>query len=208
MIKRSFSSQSIPLGRRLLGLSAVVAVPLALGGCKHTDTKSGIYPPDPNACIAADILSADQCRHDFAEAVAENTRLAPQYATDSDCKQDWAADPDDQSERDPCQVTIVGGHVFYSPHMAGYWAGVTTTSEGSGAPSTQKTFSYPVYQNANGLSSPATDQSFDTFGEVTDDPDFDTAHDIESAPRPVFEAGESFSRGGFGGEGHGFGGGE
>lgn len=228
MSNRQFSSHSIRLGTRLLAASTAVSGALILTGCDGVHTEGGVYR-NAQECVAAQVFTSTYCADNFKKAQDEHTRLAPHYQTKKDCEKDWSEGQCDQYQDAGATGSYGGGHGssvvvinssthggggYYAPRMGGYWTGYTETpSKVKDAPATKQPFSYPVYKAKDGtIYSPATNQTPESFGRTFENPDFIMAHSVETAPRPVFGPGMSFSegggaisRGGFGVTARGFG---
>lgn len=71
---------------RLLKL-AVLGTVGVLAGCE--EERSAVVYPSVEACEQAGVLTADICRREFANALANHQQIAPRFVTLSDCEQDF-----------------------------------------------------------------------------------------------------------------------
>lgn len=113
--------------KRSMSVSLLLMGTAALTACGEKEDTVRIYK-DINACIAADIVSADECRSDFAAAETERLQSAPAYETAANCEKDYGTYN--------CQPTTGlhrAGVGHFIPVLGGYLAGNGTSSVGTNA---------------------------------------------------------------------------
>lgn len=97
-IKRSRTARLVLMG----------VAPLALAACDQG--QEALVYPSVDACIAGNVVSADDCRASYDAAQTANASSAPRYANRADCVADFGAEQ--------CGTASSGG--FFSPLMTGF----------------------------------------------------------------------------------------
>lgn len=113
--------------KRSMSVSLLLMGTAALTGCGEKEDTVQIYK-DINACIAADIVSADECRYDYVAAQTERLQSAPAYETAANCEKDYGINN--------CQPTTGlhrSGVGHFIPVLGGYLAGNGASSIGANA---------------------------------------------------------------------------
>lgn len=99
---------------RTVSLAVMGLTPLLLTACDDTQKSQQVFTTLDN-CSAAGVPQAD-CEAAYSKAMAEAPNLAPHYATQASCAQDYSLDACQQN------ATVPGGPVW-SPAMNGFLIG-------------------------------------------------------------------------------------
>ena len=111
----------------MMGTSA-----LALSACEERKTEAALFE-SVEQCVATEGLVADQCYREFDAARAQHAEVAPKYAAQADCEEDFGQGA---CETAPYR-TSEGGSVFM-PLMAGFLMGQMMGGRG---------YSQPLYRS-------------------------------------------------------------
>jgi uncharacterized protein YgiB involved in biofilm formation len=122
---------------RYVALLAMGASALALSACGDSETPAGVYS-SAEQCIADKQFSESECYAAFDKAREEHEKVAPKYASVSDCEADFG--------KGKCEEAPPGTHtsstgVSWMPLLAGYMLGRTLGG--------QPGFSQPLYRTQN-----------------------------------------------------------
>lgn len=96
-----------------LGATGILVAGAWLGrstGPLGTDEKANIYE-NVNACVAANVLTRDQCEAEFAAAREKHLNEAPRFSAQRDCETQYGSGQ--------CQPATIGGTSYFLPIMAG-----------------------------------------------------------------------------------------
>lgn len=96
-----------------LGATGILVAGAWLGrstGPLGTDEKANIYE-NVNACVAANVLTRDQCEAEFAAAREKHLNEAPRFSAQRDCETQYGSGQ--------CQPATIAGTSYFLPIMAG-----------------------------------------------------------------------------------------
>lgn len=96
-----------------LGATGILVAGAWLGrstGPLGTEEKANIYD-NVNACIAANVLTRDECEAEFAAAREKHLKEAPRFSNASACEAQYGSGQ--------CQPATIGGASYFLPIMAG-----------------------------------------------------------------------------------------
>lgn len=122
---------------RYVALLAMGASALALTACGESETPAGVYT-SVEQCIADKQFSDAECNKAFATAKDEHKKVAPKYASKTECEADFGAG---KCEDAPTRTT--SGTSMFMPLMIGYMLGRSLGGQPAFTPQ-------PLYRGANG----------------------------------------------------------
>ncbi len=122
---------------RYVALLAMGASALALSACGESETPAGVYT-SVDQCIADKQFSEADCRKAFDVAKEEHKKVAPKYASKTDCEADFGAG---KCETAPYR-TSSGGSTFM-PLLVGYMMGRSMGGQSAFTPQ-------PLYRTPGG----------------------------------------------------------
>jgi uncharacterized protein YgiB involved in biofilm formation len=96
-----------------LGATGILVAGAWLGrstGPLGTDEKANIYE-NVNACVAANVLTRDQCEAEFAAAREKHLNEAPRFSAQRECETQYGSGQ--------CQPATIAGTSYFLPVMAG-----------------------------------------------------------------------------------------
>lgn len=102
---------------RYVALLAMGASALVLSACGESETPAGVYT-SVEQCLADKQFTDDECSKAFDTAKEEHKKVAPKYASKSDCEADFGAG---KCEESPYRTTT--GTSTFMPLMVGYMLG-------------------------------------------------------------------------------------
>jgi uncharacterized protein YgiB involved in biofilm formation len=102
---------------RYVALLAMGASALALSACGESETPAGVYT-SVEQCMADKQFSEDDCKKAFQTAKEEHPKVAPKYASKSDCEADFGAG---KCEESPYRTS--SGTSTFMPLFVGYMLG-------------------------------------------------------------------------------------
>ncbi len=113
---------------RYVALLAMGASALALSACGESETPAGVYT-GADQCIADKQFTEDECRKAFDTAKEEHKKVAPKYASKTDCEADFGAG---KCEESPYRTS--SGTSTFMPLLVGYMLGRTLGGQPGFAP--------------------------------------------------------------------------
>ncbi|MBI1209671.1 MAG: DUF1190 domain-containing protein [Azospirillum sp.] len=111
----------------LMGSAAV-----ALAGCGEDAQKAEVYA-SVDECIASGVYTETYCRNSFEQAKKEHPRVAPRYASQSDCEADFGATRCEYRPQSGVSGGDSGGGSFWLPLMSGFLVSQALNSLGRSA---------------------------------------------------------------------------
>jgi uncharacterized protein YgiB involved in biofilm formation len=122
---------------RYVALLAMGASALALSACGESETPAGVYT-SVDQCIADKQFTDSECRSAFDTAKEEHKKVAPKYASKTECEADFGAG---KCEESPYRTTT--GTSTFMPLLVGYMLGRTLAGRPGFTPQ-------PLYRTQNG----------------------------------------------------------
>jgi len=122
---------------RYVQLLAMGASALALSACGEKETPAGVYT-SIDQCIADKQFTDAECRKAFDVAKEEHKKVAPKYASKSDCEADFGAG---KCEESPYRTT--SGTSTFMPYFVGYMLGRSLSGQPAFTPQ-------PLYRTQGG----------------------------------------------------------
>ena len=122
---------------RYVALLAMGASALALSACGESELPAGVYT-SVEQCMADKQFSEADCKKAFATAKEEHPKVAPKYASKSDCEADFGAG---KCEESPYRTS--SGTSTFMPLFVGYMLGRSLSGSPGFAPQ-------PLYRTQNG----------------------------------------------------------
>ena len=104
------NSPRIPKRSRSARLVLMGVAPLMLTACEQPQ-EAFVYP-DAEACIAAGVVGADDCRAAYDQALASSESNAPQYPNRADCVTDFSEAQCSTSPQQGFFLPLMGGFLL------------------------------------------------------------------------------------------------